>query len=114
MHDKIDQLLGEKLGTYATTMRLPDGCASRLVGRVRLRRRLKYVRWTVVCLLLVVSAFSLCGFFRSPNCSAREQPMLVAGEAKHVPEVQSSWAFLGIFSECFRRTKNNKRKEDEE
>ncbi len=114
MHDEIDRLLGEKLGAYAAGLRLPEGCAARLVGRVRHRRRMRRIRWTIVTLLLVLGAFSLCGFFRSPQGTSGARAVLVAGGAKPTSEVQSGWAFLGIFSECFRRTKQGKRKDEEE
>ncbi len=113
MRDEIDRLLKEKLGDGVSNLRLPEGCAARLVGRVRSRRRMMRVRWTVICILLVAGLFSLCGFFRSPECVAGARTILVAGDAQPTQEVQSGWAFLGIFSECFRRTKLGKRKEED-
>ncbi len=115
MHDEIDRLLKEKLGDGAKALRLPDGCAMRLVGSVRQRRRRTRMRWTLACVLLVTGLFALCGLFRSSERVTNAPAMLVANDnTKPAQEVNSGWAVLGIFSECFRRGKTGKRKDEEE
>ncbi len=114
MHDEIDDLLSRKFGDVAASLHLPEGCASRLKGRIRQRRRWARVKFVVVGVLAAVLAVALCTCGRMPaETSTDGKVRLIAGSGEAVPEVQTGWMFFSFFTECIRRIKTHKRKEEE-
>ncbi len=115
MCDSIDELLREKLSAATTSLHLPADCSTRLVGRLRRYRRVQRFKFAVVTLVLAVGAVALCGFPKKAPASANaDETFLIANDGEKVPEVQAKWMFLGFFTECIRRIRTYKRKEEED
>ncbi len=115
MRDSIDELLREKLGAATASLHLPTDCSARLVSRIRARRRAQRFKLMVVILLLAVGALALCGFPKKAASSAHpDKTILIAGDGESVPEVQAGWMFFSMVTNCMRRIKIQKRKEEEE
>ena len=64
-------------------------------------------------LAVVIACLAAVGFMDERCPQKVQEPTLIASETHHSETNLSKLAFLGFFRECFKRNKNNKRKEDE-
>ena len=113
MNDEVDIVLARRLQECAACKRLPSGFADRLVRSVRRRRRLSRIK--VAVSLIVVSAFGigLLGVFSEESPEPAKPTAIIAAGHPAKQEQVSGWMFLGFLRECFKRNRNNKRKEEE-
>lgn len=110
----IMDALSRKLTESVGDSRLSDGFCGRLKLSVRRMRRRWLMKVSSVALAGVVVALAAIGFVGDLRQQEVREPALVATKAHHSETNLSKLAFLGFFSECFKRNKANKRKEDEQ
>ena len=94
---------------------LPDDFAERLVRLVRRRRRARRLRAVALVAAVAVlgAGLSCCCLCHREETSPTET-RLVAAPTSHTNETQiSGLMLLSLFRECFRRTRTNKKKEEE-
>ena len=102
---KLSESLGER--------QLSNGFCGRLQASVRRMRRRWLMKGSAAVLAAVVACLAAVGFMDGVKPQASQESALIASESRHSETNLSKLAFLGFFRECFKRNKNNKRKEDE-
>ena len=102
---KLSESLGER--------QLSNGFCGRLQASVRRMRRRWLMRVSAAVLAAVVACLAAVGFMDGVKPQTMRESALIASETHHSETNLSKLAFLGFFRECFKRNKNNKRKEDE-
>ena len=110
---ELECALSCKLLESIGNRRLPDGFCGRLQASVRRMRRRWLMKVSAAVLAAVVACLAAVGFMDGAKPQAAQEPALIASETHHSETNLSKLAFLGFFRECFKRNKNNKRKEDE-
>ena len=94
--------------------RLPADFSDRLVAHVRARRRrARRAKALAALALAVVCSLVSVGFLKPNRPKGHVETCLVAVPEGGFDEKVSGWMLLGFFRECFRRTKEAKRKEKE-
>ena len=116
MNDEaMADILAGRMRAGVAGRRLPDGFTARLGAAVRRARRRWRVRLALTALLTlatVLATIGIVGSGRRP--AAQPEAMLIATQPTPTSDSGvSNLAFLGFFRECLRRTRTNKRKEDE-
>ena len=112
MMNESDSVLSRRLRECVSDKRLPSGFSERLVRSVRRRRTMRIfavVSLIVVCMLGMGSI----GYFTSADRDPTSEDSIVAAQGPLKSEQVSGWMFIGFLRECFKRNKNNKRKEEE-
>ena len=102
---KLSESLGER--------QLSNGFCGRLQASVRRMRRRWLMKVSAAVLAAVVACLAAVGFMDGVKPQTMRESALIASETHHSETNLSKLAFLGFFRECFKRNKNNKRKEDE-
>ena len=94
---------------------LPDGFAERLVQIVRRRRRARRLRAVAfVAAAAVLGAGLSCSCLGRREAKSPSETRLVAAPASSTNETQvSGLVLLSLFRDCLKRTKTNKKKEEE-
>ena len=111
--DEFDAAFGERLRTYTAGRHAPADLEGRLVRAIR--RRARRNRLGVLGLVLVVLAAGLVvlGFEGPSEKTSRAEASLVAGDRPRKGSSVTGWMFLGCIRECFRRTRNGRRREED-
>ena len=110
--NESDSVLSRRLRECVSGKRLPPGFSERLVLSVRRRRTMRVfavVSLIVVCMLGMGSI----GYFTSAESEGVSEDSIVAAQGPLKSEQVSGWMLIGFLRECFKRNKNNKRKEEE-
>ena len=102
---KLSESLGER--------QLSNGFCGRLQASVRRMRRRWLMKVSAAVLAVVIACLAAVGFMDGVKPQTMRESALIASETHHSETNLSKLAFLGFFRECFKRNKNNKRKEDE-
>ena len=109
----LERVLSRKLAESVDGRVLSAGFCGRLQASVRRMRRRWLMKVSAAVLAAVVACLAAVGFMDGAKPQAAQEPALIASETHHSETNLSKLAFLGFFRECFKRNKNNKRKEDE-
>ena len=109
----IKCIVSVKLSESLGGRRLSDGFCGRLQASVRRMRRRWLMKVSAAVLAAVVACLAAVGFMDGVKPQTMRESALIASETHHSETNLSKLAFLGFFRECFKRNKNNKRKEDE-
>lgn len=109
----IKNAISSKLIECVCDKHLSDVFYGRLRASVRRMRRRWLVKVFAVVLVAVVACLAAVGFMDGQKPQTVRESALIASETHRSETNLSKLAFLGFFRECFKRNKNNKRKEDE-
>lgn len=109
----IKHIVSIKLSESLGDRRLSNGFCGRLQASVRQMRRRWLMKVSAAVLAVVIACLAAVGFMDGRCPQAVRESALIASETHHSETNLSKLAFLGFFRECFKRNKNNKRKEDE-
>lgn len=94
--------------------RLPADFADRLIARIRLRRRReRRAKVLAVIAVLIVGSIACGGFLGPEEAKPVGETQLIAAHPERPKDQVSGWMLLGVFRECFKRVKTNKKKEEE-
>lgn len=94
--------------------RLPADFADRLIARIRLRRRReRRAKVLAVIAVLIVGLIACVGFLGPEEAKPVGETQLIAAHPERPKDQVSGWMLLGVFRECFKRVKTNKKKEEE-
>ena len=110
----MESVISSKLMECVGGKRLSDGFYRRLQASVRRMRRRWLMKVSAAVLAVVIACLAAVGFMDGQRPQEVQEPALVATNTCHSETNLSKLAFLGFFRECFKRNKNNKRKEDEQ
>ena len=110
----LEDAIFNKLRETSSNYRLSPGFCGRLQASVRRMRRRWLMKVSAAVLAVVIACLAAVGFMDGQKPQSSQGPMLIATETRHSETNLSKLAFLGFFRECFKRNKNNKRKEDEQ
>ena len=109
----MESVISHKLVECLGGRRLSDNFCRRLQASVRRMRRRWLMKVSAAVLAVVIACLAAVGFMDGRCPQAVRESALIASETHHSETNLSKLAFLGFFRECFKRNKNNKRKEDE-
>lgn len=94
--------------------RLPADFADRLIARIRLRRRReRRAKVLAAIAVLIVGSIACVGFLGTEEAKPVGETQLIAAHSERPKDQVSGWMLLGVFRECFKRVKTNKKKEEE-
>ena len=110
---ELECALSCKLLESIGNRRLPDGFCGRLKVSVRQMRRRWLMKVSAAVLAVIIASLAAVGFMDGQRPQEMQESALVATNTRQSETNLSKLAFLGFFRECFKRNKNNKRKEDE-
>ena len=109
----LEDAIFNKLRETSYNYRLSPGFCGRLQTSVRRIRRRWLMKVSAVVLAIVIACLAAVGFMDGVKPLVAQESALIASENHHSETNLSKLAFLGFFRECFKRNKNNKRKEEE-
>ena len=113
MMNESDCVLSRRLRECVSGKRLPPGFSERLVRSVRRRRRTMRIFAVVSLIVVCMLGMGSIGYFTSADRDETPEDSIVAAQGPLKSEQVSGWMFIGFLRECFKRNKNNKRKEEE-
>lgn len=109
---EFDETLSLKLREAIAGRRLPENFPERLA---RSSRRAKTV-WRIKVAAIIVFTLSIgiavTGISRKECSTAPQEAALIAADAPSGNTQVSSWFLLGYLRECFKRNRNNRKKEN--
>ena len=111
--DEFDAAFGERLRAYAADRRAPANLESKLVRSIR--GRVRRTRLGALGLVLIVLATGLVvlGLANTSAKPTNAEASLIAGDSPRKDSTLTGWMFLGCIRECFRRTRNGRRREED-
>ena len=111
--EEFDSAFGKRLRTYAAGRQAPTDLGDRLVRSIRVRTR--RTRFGILGLVLVVLAAGLVvlGLADTSAKPSNAEASLVAADTPRKDSSVTGWMILGCIRECFRRSRNGRRREDE-
>lgn len=112
--NEAEALFLRKLNECVANCRLSNGFGERLRISARRMRRRGMMKLVLGVLSVVVVILAVVGFKGERQASSRSESVLLAAETPHSDTNLTNLAFLGFFRECFKRTKSNRRKEEEQ
>ena len=111
--EEFDTAFGKRLRTYAAGRQAPADLEVRLVRSIRVRTR--RTRFGILGLVLLVLAAGLVvlGLADKSAKPSNAEASLVAGDSPRKDASVTGWMFLGCIRECFRRTRNARRRKED-
>lgn len=111
--EEFDTAFGQRLRTYAAGRQAPTDLGDRLVRSIRVRTR--RTRFGILGLVLLVLAAGLAVLSLADTSTkpSHAEASLVAADTPRKDSSVTGWMFLGCIRECFRRSRNGRRREDE-
>jgi len=93
---------------------LPEDFAERLVASVRRRRRSRRLGVVSAAIAVALVAAGIVGAFGAAKTRMPHETSLVAGRTSTTNDTHvSAFMLLGLFRECLKCCKSNKKKEEE-
>jgi hypothetical protein len=111
--EEKDLVLAAWARDYAAGKTLPEKFSRRLRLSVRRSRRAFRLKLTAVIALSAASIMLVVGLTGRTMVQVKQKAAIVAANDDVRKECVAGWALFGVFRECFRRGKSNKRKEEE-
>lgn len=110
---EFDEMMTSEMREIVADRRLPDGFSDRLAQSVKGSR----IAWrikAVICIAVVIGiGVSIMGYSRGTQPVGTTEAALIAADAPDGTAEVSSWFLLGYLRECFKRSRTNKKKEEE-
>ena len=111
--EEFDAAFGERLRTYAAGQHAPADLQDRLVRSIRGRARRTRIGILGLVLLVLATGLVVLGLADTAAKPANAEATLVAGDGPRKGSSVTGWMFLGCIRECFRRSRNGRRREEE-
>lgn len=111
--EELETLLGAKMKSCVAGRQMPDDSADRLITQMRRARRTFRRRAATFSVLAGVLSALLLGALARPEPKPPAEAALIAARPTSSGEKVSGWMLIGVFRECFKRNKTNKRKEED-
>ena len=110
---EFEELMASGMRKIVADRQLPDGFSVRLAQSAKSAR----IAWRIRIVICIAAATALGISLVGVSCGRKEartpEPMLIAADAPSETSEVSGWFLLGYLRECFKRNRNNKRKEEE-
>lgn len=111
--EELDGLLVDKLKSCVSGKRLPDGFSERMISEIRRSRRALRIRVVSASVIVIVLCSVVMGLLaESPGRGPKETALVAAREGGTKEKVSGWMMLLGVFRECFKRSRTSKRKEE--
>lgn len=111
--DEFDAAFGERLRTYVAGRHAPADLEGRLVRSIRGRARRTWFGILGLVLVVLAAGLVVLGLADMSAKPANAKATLVAGDGPRKDSSVTGWMFLGCIRECFRRTRNGRRREED-
>ena len=110
---EFDEMISSEMRKIVAGRNLPDGFSVRLAQSAKSAR----IAWRIKAVICIVAAtalgLSIIGVSRGTKSPGVSEPMLIAADTPSETSEVSGWFLLGYLRECFKRNRNNRRKEEE-
>jgi anti-sigma-K factor RskA len=110
---EFDEMMSVRMHEVVAERCLPADFQDRLVRSVKGSKVLWRMKLAVVIAVAVALGIAITKVTRNDRYGKSHEPMLVAADAPADTAEVSSWFLLGYLRECFKRNKNNRKKEEE-
>ena len=115
MDESVEAVLSERIRECVARKRLPDGFGARLSASVRRARRRLRLRITgIVVLAVIICGIVVAAVTAAPVPRGRGTALVARSDGTAGESSVTNFVLWGILHECFRRTRNSKRKEEEQ
>ena len=112
--EELDAILSKKLKSCVAGRCLPGDFSARLKASIRRSRRHVRARIAAAAVVASVLGMVLLGVAGTPQkAKPRECALIAARSSENKGQEISAWMLFGVFRECFKRNRSNKRKEEE-
>ena len=109
----LDGVLSAQVKACVADCRLAPEFSARLVAGVRRRKRLRRIKLFILILVVAALGIAWLGLTRAETRRLSAEDRLIAAEGSPHSSQASGWMIFGAIRECFKRTKNIKKKEEE-
>lgn len=110
---EFDEMMSMRMREVFADRCLPADFQDRLVRSVKGSKVIWRMKLAVVIAIAVALGVAITGVTRDDRFGKSHEPMLVAADVPADKTEVSSWFLLGYLRECFKRNKNNRKKEEE-
>lgn len=110
---EFDEMMSIRMREVVAERYLPADFQDRLVRSVKGAKVIWRMKLAIVIAVAVALGIAITGVTRNDRSGKSHEPMLVAADAPSDATEVSSWFLLGYLRECFKRNKNNRKKEEE-
>ncbi len=110
---EFDEMMSVRMREVVAERCLPADFQDRLVRSVKGAKVIWRMKLATVTAVAVGLGIAITGVTRNDRSEKSQEPMLIAAEAPADATEVSSWFLLGYLRECFKRNKNNRKKEEE-
>ena len=110
---EFDEMMSVRMREVVAERCLPADFQDRLVRSVKGAKVIWRMKLATVIAVAVALGIAITGVTRNDRSGKSHEPMLVAADAPSDATEVSSWFLLGYLRECFKRNKNNRKKEEE-
>lgn len=110
---EFDEMMSMRMREVVAERSLPADFQDRLVRSVKGSKVIWRMKLAVVIAVAVALGVVITGVTRDDRFGKSHEPMLVAADVPADKTEVSSWFLLGYLRECFKRNKNNRKKEEE-
>ena len=110
---EFDEMMSVRMREVVAERYLPADFQDRLVRSVKGSKIAWRIKLATVIAAAVALGIAITGVSRNERSGKSHEPMLVAADAPSDATEVSSWFLLGYLRECFKRNKNNRKKEEE-
>ena len=109
---EFDEMMSMRMREVVAERSLPADFQDRLVRSVKGSKVIWRMKLAVVIAVAVALGVAITGVTRDDRFGRSHEPMLVAADVPADKTEVSSWFLLGYVRECFKRNKNNRKKEE--
>lgn len=109
---EFDEMMSMKMREMVADRCLPADFQDRLVQSVKGSKVAWRMKLAAVIAVALALGLAITGVTRNGRSARSHEPMLVATDAHTDNTEVSSWFLLGYLRECFKRNKNNRKKEE--
>ena len=110
---EFDEMMSMRMREVFADRSLPADFQDRLVRSVKGSKVIWRMKLATVIAVAVAIGVAITGVSRNDRSGKSHEPMLIAADAPASGSELSSWFLLGYLRECFKRNKNNRKKEEE-
>lgn len=110
---EFDEMMSMRMREVVAGRRLPADFQDRLVRSVKGSKVAWRMKIATVIAVAVALGIAIMGATRNDRSAKSHEPMLVAADSPAENTEVSSWVLIGYLRECFKRNKNNRKKEEE-
>lgn len=110
---EFDEMMSMRMREVVAERYLPADFQDRLVRSVKGSKIAWRMKLAAVIAVAVALGVAITGVTRNDRSGRSHEPMLIAADAPTDNTEVSSWFLLGYLRECFKRNRNNRKKEEE-